>query len=571
MLSIPHVGAPHVLERRAKIWMDECAQGHEVCRRLGAMDSGDWLPTRLIDCSDPGRVRIIETSKLKNRDGARYVALSYVWGTGSQSHQTTNANLPTRTRIGIATETLPRTIRDAIYVTRTLGFRFLWLDSLCIIQDSAEDSDKHREVRSMARVYRHAYLTIDVATAASVEEGFLQDRPTRAPRDATFLPFICPASPGDGEVQTEARMGNVYLTTYANSEDYRESETARRGWCLQETLLSTRSLIFDREMLSIKCQRHSCPRHISRRWHKGDVGGLYDVIPIPGPGSATAVLPGSYECKTIHRHWQEIVENYSRRSLTYASDKLLACAAIAEVFAPHLGQTYLAGLWLHTLLLDLLWHIDDRFPNHPRPRGLPYRDAPSWSWASTNRPIAFFRQPLVGPLQPMVQVVDSSIALQDKSLHFGEVVPGAYLVLDTALLPCKWHRDVGRLEFQQVASQFTACGSDFRGRCYFDDDADIQDVFLVPLLSVYYDWKCGGGREVKGLLIASAHAESSMRQSAHCQDHSQVYQRVGVWEDGWAHARCVLLRDEDPEEGRPFFEAFVQMCQDIPKKKIVLV
>ena len=85
MLSIPHVGAPHVLERRAKIWMDECAQGHEVCRRLGAVDSGDWLPTRLIDCSDPGRVRIIETSKLTNRDGARYVALSYVWGNGSQS------------------------------------------------------------------------------------------------------------------------------------------------------------------------------------------------------------------------------------------------------------------------------------------------------------------------------------------------------------------------------------------------------------------------------------------------------------------------------------------------------
>ncbi|KAH9884409.1 heterokaryon incompatibility protein-domain-containing protein [Cubamyces lactineus] len=368
VLSVPYV------------WMEECAQGHEVCRRLGTLDSANWLPTRLVDCSNPHRVRVIETKDIVN--GARYVALSYVWGAGSQTHRTTTANLPTRLRDGIATEALPRTIRDAIYVTRTLGFGLLWLDSLCIIQDSPED--KHREVGSMARVYRHAYLTIDAATAAGVKEGFLQDRPPAHPPNATILPFICPASSGDGQVlqpETEVRVGCVYFSTgYERREDCRlKNETDRRGWCLQERLLSTRSLIFDRKTLSVKCQTRPAPRPIGVDGGLRNNHGLYDVIPIPGP--ASAVLPGSEKWEKIYERWQDIVEDYSGRSLTYASDKLLACAAIAEAFAPHLGPGYLAGLWPQTLLRDLLWHTWGDSPG--RPWRYPY--APSWSWASTNR------------------------------------------------------------------------------------------------------------------------------------------------------------------------------------------
>ncbi|KAJ8494837.1 hypothetical protein ONZ51_g2056 [Trametes cubensis] len=477
---IPYVGAPHALQYMAKVWMEDCAKEHEVCRQLGTLDSGDWLPTRLIDCSDPGHVRIIETNEKMH--GVRYVALSYVWGTGSQAHRTTTANLSARTRVGIAPETLPQTIRDAIYVTRTLEFRFLWLDSLCIIQDSAED--KHREVASMARVYRHAYLTIDAATAASVEEGFLQDRPPFHSRDATFLPFICPASPRDGEVQSEVRVGNLCLDLPrpddgSGSDEVFENETGRRGWCLQERLLSTRSLIFGESALSVECQARPAAFCVGLDRNIYQVhAGLYDIVPVSGPAAVSAP-PGSDNWMKIHRRWQELVQDYSRRSLTYASDKLLACAAIAEVLAPYLGPNYLAGLWPNTVLFDLLWHIWDGSPGlRARPRGYPY--APSWSWASTHRRITFLAS-VHGALQPIAEAVNHSITLQDSNLQFGPVQPGGYLTLHAAFLLCKWCGNVGKIEHQQHAFEFSR-SSYSPSICYFDDDADLQDVFLVPLV-----------------------------------------------------------------------------------------
>ncbi|KAI0659433.1 heterokaryon incompatibility protein-domain-containing protein [Cubamyces menziesii] len=545
--------------------MEDCAQQHEVCRGLGTMDSTDRLPTRLIDCSDPHRVRIIETKG--KMDGARYVALSYVWGTGSQAHRTTIANLSTRTRDGIATETLPQTIRDAIYVTRTLGFRFLWLDSLCIIQDSLED--KHREVASMARIYRHAYLTIDAASAASVEEGFLQDRRSSQRRDAAFFPFICPANPRDGAGETEVRMGNLCFTSIreveegpgsrvdhgcdSDDEEELKNETGRRGWCMQEILLSTRSLVFGENTLSVKCQTHPSAHHVGLDWGLYDVRGLYDVIPV-SPDS------GKWKKTRIHERWREIVQDYTERLLSFPPDKLLACAAISEVFAPHLGPHYLAGLWRSTLLLDLLWHTF----GHPLARPREYPHAPSWSWASTNRRVTFLTGVSV-TLQPMAEAVNHSITLQDSILRFGPVQPGGYLVFRAALLPCKWNGNVGKIEYQQLAFRF-GCTYPFPGLCYFDDDADLQDVFLMPLghrkdksYSVFED-------RVYGLLVAQA--EWSIRQSAQSYHQSQFYQKVGVWSYG---VSPVWRRRSDDAEGLSDFNAFLCMCQDVPKAEIVLV
>ncbi|KAI0323552.1 HET-domain-containing protein [Cubamyces sp. BRFM 1775] len=562
--------------------MEDCAQNHEVCRWLGTPDSGDWLPTRLIDCSGPGHVRIIETSEKMDR--VRYVALSYVWGKGppeSQAHRTTTDNLSARIRVGIATETLPRTIRDAIYVTRTLGFYFLWIDSLCIIQNS--DEDKHREVRSMARVYRHAYLTIDAATAASVEDGFLQDRPLPHDRDDIVFPLVCPASPGDGHVQAEARMGNVYFPRmgssrkghvyfpkdifamgrrlYSNaigfepSSDERpqitfKNETRLRGWCLQETMLSTRSLIFDVQSLSVKCQTRPSPRHVGFDRDRGQVSGLYDVIPDPISGSAIDVRPGSDEWKKIHRRWQEIAMNYSNRSLTCPGDKLLACAAIAEVFHPHLGKGYLAGSWPQTILHDLLWHVQSEPPRPPK-----YPHAPSWSWLSANAEINFFhKSSSSATLRLVAEVVDHSIALQHETLHFGPVLPGGHLVLRAPLLSGKHHRDVYRFEYQQFAFEFPDLSF-----CIHDDhseDPDIGNVFLVPIaIDVNADSEEDSHPQAYGIMIAQA--EWSISQSARFQDHSKVYQRTGLW----SHI------GEDPEEWR----LFIRMLQVVPKVEIVLV
>lgn len=123
-----------------------------------------------------------------------YVALSYVWGNEGQLHRLTSENL-SKYLVGIDPLLLPPTITDAIHVTHTvLRVRFLWIDSVCIIQDSRED--KHREVAKMRDVYDYAFLTIDAANAASVSQGFLHDG---QPLDSSrAIPFICPRRPKEG-------------------------------------------------------------------------------------------------------------------------------------------------------------------------------------------------------------------------------------------------------------------------------------------------------------------------------------------------------------------------------------
>ena len=213
-LRIPHVGSPKVLAL-AKACIEECAREHKACRAI-TLDPA-LLPRRLINCSDPRRVRIVE---IDGSTSGRYVALSYVWG-GPQPHRTTRKNLASYKRDGIDPAILPQTIQDAIRVTRALGILFLWIDSLCIIQDS--DEDKHRELASMRDVYRYAYVTIDAARTAMVTEGFLHDcRPLSV--DAT-LPFICPSECEDSWVVVAnpvTEVGKVYLVPGLSQDDRRK-------------------------------------------------------------------------------------------------------------------------------------------------------------------------------------------------------------------------------------------------------------------------------------------------------------------------------------------------------------
>ena len=584
-LPIPRVNTPLIFAM-AKTWMEECARDHEVCRRAETLDSAHWLPTRLVDCSDPRHVRIIETNDRMH--GARYVTLSYVWGAGvSQAHRTTTANLSTYTRTGIATTSLPRTIRDAIYVARTLGFHLLWLDSLCIVQDSPED--KHREVASMCNVYRHAYLTIDAASAAGVDEGFLLDRPILLAPDM-LLPFICPGCP---EVTQEPRTGKACFLTTAEMEDVAErrlvpflkrNETSLRGWCLQEALLSTRSLVFDETTLSLRCQ--TAQRHVGLRENeRQSLLALYDAVPLTDPG--TAVLAGSDEWTKVRSKWHAIVKDYSGRSLSYRSDKLLACAAIAEVFAPHLGPGYVAGLWRSTLVADLLWESMDRHSGRRRPQEYPI--APSWSWASTNHPMRAVVTPL-SRLQYMAEVVECNVALQDKNLPFGPIHQGGHLVLHAVLLPYITDGHVEESEFNakviidlervrdvligaaHALSEPAVPGSgkmELHIICDYDDDdhdEGLRGVFFVPLMATEHqaDEELTDPGWIYGLLVART--EWSVRQSARFTDRGEVYQRVGFW---WA---CGIWADGPvTPECRARTDAFLRLCKDVSEVDIVLV
>ncbi|EIW58352.1 HET-domain-containing protein, partial [Trametes versicolor FP-101664 SS1] len=149
------VGSPRALAL-AKECIDECVQRHKSCMSSNLPDSRR-LPTHVIDCTNLAHPRLVSTD---GRSG-KYLTLSYVWGL-DQIHKTTTSNV-SQYECGIDLSLLPATIRDAIYVTHALGLQFLWVDSLCIIQDSNED--KRHEIRRMHHIYRHSHLTIIAASA----------------------------------------------------------------------------------------------------------------------------------------------------------------------------------------------------------------------------------------------------------------------------------------------------------------------------------------------------------------------------------------------------------------------
>jgi len=146
---------------RVMAWVNECNTHHD-CQQEPRP-----LPLRVLDLSS-GRINLHETS---GELGA-YITLSHCWGSSKQ-FTTTKTTLASR-KAGIDYELLPKTYQDAIFITRLLGIRYLWIDSLCICQD--DNGDWQRESAKMGLVYSNAYLTIAAASAKDSSVGLFTHR-----------------------------------------------------------------------------------------------------------------------------------------------------------------------------------------------------------------------------------------------------------------------------------------------------------------------------------------------------------------------------------------------------------
>lgn len=139
-------------------WIDECKSSHPTCR----LDESAWLPTRLLDVGSLDGTqlpRLVET--VKEDVEPPYAALSHMWGDPNQGHappvRTLKANY-TKMESGIPWQIMSKNFIDAVIATRRLGLRYIWIDSLCIIQDSPEDWQK--EAATMYKVYKFAEITL---------------------------------------------------------------------------------------------------------------------------------------------------------------------------------------------------------------------------------------------------------------------------------------------------------------------------------------------------------------------------------------------------------------------------
>lgn len=327
--------------------------------------------------ADPVRHPVlVETLGRKDR----YVALSHCWGPTPSSITKTEAGNKHRRMQEIPIDELSQNFRHAVEVTRALGYRYLWIDSLCIVQDDPQDWAV--ESAKMAEVYSRASLTIAAANSASADEGFLKPR---ARRRTVTLPFR--GAPGV--------ISGYFTVAEPSPEDAKElrdhfrvevdgGPLAARGWTLQERLLARRTVFFGRDQLHWECRSarwSESTRMQPIQYLESSAPGLVALRGLPMFGSS----PAQDRAKLLN-DWYKVLGAFTMRGLTKKEDKLPALSGIAKVISQGLGPgfdtTYQAGLWAHDLPRALLWTTFA--PDAGTGAELP---GPSWSWISRDAAI----------------------------------------------------------------------------------------------------------------------------------------------------------------------------------------
>ncbi|KAJ4295494.1 hypothetical protein N0V90_007507 [Kalmusia sp. IMI 367209] len=343
------------------------------CHPLGVQT---FNPTRLLDLgsSEVDEIQLIETASSSVTHP--YVALSYCWGPPEEARtqlKTERGTLDERKRC-IPFSIMSPVMQDAVRTTRTLSYRYLWIDALCIIQDDKQDWE--REAESMGRVYSNAILTLCALSSSSCNEGFLQRHsstlaiPFRSSIDPTISgSYRLRAYP----LQTEESRGFIKPS---HEIDRVQSAWRTRAWTFQEYELSTRILFFGRSRIHLVCpastwvednHRHENPKFLQAFVHH-----------------IVEHRAGTTDREELYSHWLNLLERYGDRKCTFASDKLPAISGIAKLMADAVGDTYIAGIWSGALPSGLLW--SSRSPEHKELethlRACDAVGLPSWSWAS---------------------------------------------------------------------------------------------------------------------------------------------------------------------------------------------
>jgi len=345
------------------------------------VDLEPQMPTRVIDVvSFEGNEapRLLETGGLRGR----YIAVSHSWGTVVQPY--TTMKILESLKQSIDFESLPKTFRDSIFIARKLGVRYVWIDSICIIQDNYEDWK--REAKTMGLVYEKAYLTISASESPGDDAGFLTPNP-QVKMDV-MLPFElgCPAS------------GHIYLRSqYTGVINPQSTALSRRGWVLQERTLSRRILHFDGMQVHWECSQYRVSESGAKEDITGNVNTSYflgqNIRPLAGRRSGDDLTDPTEHRKalqTLYHFYACKIHEFSACKLTRASDKLLAILGLGNEISRGTGIPCLEGHLLFEeplFVYSLLWHTEifgiqgSAIPAQVR--------APSWSWAAMEGPRVF--------------------------------------------------------------------------------------------------------------------------------------------------------------------------------------
>ncbi|KAH8799041.1 heterokaryon incompatibility protein-domain-containing protein [Xylogone sp. PMI_703] len=406
-------------------WINDCENNHNLCK-----GTKRYIPKRLLEITsrhlqgenigenDEKLLRLVDSDGLSMT--ARYITLSYCWG----GLELISLKRDTEEFIkkGLRITELPLTFVEASNVAERLKVQYIWIDALCIFQDSRDDwLDQSSQ---MSSIYENSLCTLAATASCSSQGGLFRHR---LPELGEPL-VVKPKWPGQ---YPEALVCLPINRDHAElSANYEHAPLMRRGWAFQERLISRRIIFFCQTQIQFRCQE----LHQSESSLTVDQGDrLY-----PDSGDADRWTRGLQPKESGFREadlfelWYHTVSNYSECEFSRNDDKLPALSGLAKKFQDCLGTTginatYLAGLWSSDLPYGLLWQTspNESLKNYEPRRAINYR-APSWSWASIDGPVGFWYIYSGNKDRYMIEILSSTTTPEKDPL--GPVIAGALIL-----------------------------------------------------------------------------------------------------------------------------------------------
>ncbi|KAF5020854.1 hypothetical protein F66182_7109 [Fusarium sp. NRRL 66182] len=416
--------------RLLRQWAQLCDETHDCLSGKTDTKATGSMPTRLVyvgSDTDP-RMRLVHAS---NRATDKYMALSHCWGVlSAQEKFCLYANNKKDLEQDIPFEALPKTFRDAVTVTRELGISYIWIDSLCIIQD--DDQDWEAEAARMGTVFSSAYCTIAASSATCSLEGFLG---TRTQREATAIKTI---------------RGHVYLAESIDDFQKHVEQGAlnKRGWVFQERALSRRTIHFTSTQVYWECGGGiQCETQARLRNSQSEFIG--------DPNFPVYALKHHKDDRI--RLIQYLYRVYSGLSLTKMTDRPKAILGLQERLASAFESSAKYGVLSAYFERMLLWVAQDR-GGMSRIAYAPAQRVPSWSWMAYAGKIQYMEIPFK-QVNWMGNFIDPLGSLSNEADWDGRLLAQANnLLIDQAELETKSRIDRGDCKIDCIHWKCVVCG-----------------------------------------------------------------------------------------------------------------
>jgi hypothetical protein len=282
----------------------------------------------------------------------------------------------------------------------------------------------------MGQVYKYAFCTISANISDASQSILLpkEDQPDKGRGWLSKLipgrhpvsmspPPAVPPVPRIREPVARSWFDNSYVSEWDKTLE--GGPLGNRGWCLQERHLSPRVFhVIDDGLWIWECNSRAMASDGSKR--EGPPRRLR-VIDI--------VVTGIHSSESKFKIWYDIVGDYSKRDLTYKSDKFTALSGIVHALQKDNGSCYSAGLWTDDMTHGLLWKRDTR-AGSPQWKRCLESQAPSWSWCSIDGPVQFEYH---GGLRPLIKITDIKVLLSSED-YAGQIKIGSKLTVSALVL-----------------------------------------------------------------------------------------------------------------------------------------